>query len=310
MRLIALADIHLTDKNFGCRADNVVETQIEKLESLLDFIKNNDEEVELVVAGDLFDKPRSWFLLPKIINLLDDYLDQPVLAVFGQHDTYLYSEGTRSNTSLGVLEAAGFVKILNETPMVSTSEKTSVNYYGCSFGQEIPEPKDPKAFNILVIHANISDIELNPNQEYRKANIFLRDQSKYNLIICGDQHRTFSKKEKERLIVNSGPMIRKTSDLFLHEPGYWIIDINGKKINHQWATLPFEHHDNCIRVAGRETERATSSIDMMDEFISSIKEVQEKGTDFLAILQNFLEAFDGGENVKEILSSMLMEKMK
>ena len=119
-------------------------------------------------SGDVFDRPRSWELLPQVISLLKKYPDVKIYGVYGgkNHDTYLHSNETRHKTNLGILERSGLIEILNDKGLsiggIIEPNKYRVLIYGVSYGEEIPKVEKfyKNQINILVIHAPIT-IDIN-----------------------------------------------------------------------------------------------------------------------------------------------------
>ena len=97
MKLAMISDPHILIHKPIARLDDAVTTIFKKMNFILKYCKDNS--CNLLIAGDLTDKPRSWALLPRVLDMFSNYPDIKVFAVFGQHDTYLYSEETRDNAS-------------------------------------------------------------------------------------------------------------------------------------------------------------------------------------------------------------------
>jgi len=231
MKLLLLSDVHLSSKTPIGRLDDYRKTCLRKFEYVLKYARKINASV--LQAGDLFDKPRDWFILLDIVQLLKRYNDVRFYTVFGQHDTYMYSIENRDYTSMGVLAYNNLVYILDSTPL--GTEHPLI--WGVSFNPDlkIPEPanknhkRDPQ---ILVAHATISDQALYPGQAYYSAKKFLQDYKAFDLILCADIHRHFYFSDKGRYLVNTGPMMRKEASHynFSHEPCFYVYDTETKKL--------------------------------------------------------------------------------
>jgi len=221
MKLALLSDPHLLIHKPKARLDDAIATAFKKMNFVLKYCKDNN--ANLIIAGDLTDKPRSWNLLPRVLDLFSNYSDVKVFAVFGQHDMYLYSEETRDKTILGALYNAGLVELLSSKPI----SLSNVELYGCNYGEKVPKIIDKKKKNILVIHAPIAEKALYTKHDYISARSFLKDNKDYKIIFCGDIHVGFCLGDRTgRTILNTGPMIRKTADKynFIHEPCFYTYD--------------------------------------------------------------------------------------
>ena len=208
MKLLLISDLHLSSKVPVSRKDNTVNTQFRKLKYVLDYAKENGCLV--LQAGDFFDKPRDWYVLSAVISLLrDDYRELlPIYVVYGQHDTYFYSDEVRSATSLGVLHSAGIVRVLTKDPVVFND---GLMLYGASYGEDVKDIVVEKSANhvvVLVIHAPIVSESQWPGDQYIYSKKFLRENSQFDLVLCGDIHQMVAVCEGNRWLVNTGPMVR------------------------------------------------------------------------------------------------------
>lgn len=264
MKIILLSDLHLLWHNPIARLDNAKKTQQQKFRYALKTAKK--EGAIILQAGDFFDRPRSWMLLPEIIDILKQY-KVPIYGVMGQHDTYFYNEETKQNTSLGILEKVKLLHLLNEKPTIL---EHNIHVYGVSFHQEIPVPIEKDKFNILVIHAPIAEEALFPNHDYLDARTFMKKHDGYEIILAGDIHRFFC---IQKTILNCGPLFRKeaTEYNFQHEPGFFIYDSIEETLD--WHMVP---HEPAEKVLDRSQIKTTKQAkQMLDEFVDGIE-----GTDF------------------------------
>jgi DNA repair exonuclease SbcCD nuclease subunit len=300
-KIIAISDIHTMTQNPLCRKDDLPIVQYEKLHFVFSYASRHN--CSIFVAGDLFDNPRSWYVLAAFLDFLNNYPEVKVFAVFGQHDTYMYSEETKGATMLGALVLSGRVVQLGP-------EKRAVNgihCYGASFGQEAPKPIDPTAKNLLLIHATIGTNDLYPGQSLENAETFLRMHRDYDLIICGDVHRKFCYRKGARSIVNSGPMIRKTAEeySFIHKPGFWVVN-HRLSFKPKWVEIP---HRPASEVLSREhIEDATRNSQMLDEFAEKVLRQAENGVGkagFNVIVNKLMQAKGVTNRMREILATTM-----
>jgi DNA repair exonuclease SbcCD nuclease subunit len=295
MKFILVSDVHLLSKNPVARIDNLVEAQVAKLECVLRLAEQ--EQMVILQAGDLFDKPRSWTTLEIATRLLRRY-NAIMMNVYGQHDTYMYSDETRGRTSLGVLANAGLIHLLCDTPW---NPEAGVSVYGANYGHYLPAP-ERSTFNVGVIHAGISDAPLWPGHEYTHADKYLAANYGYDLILCGDIHRKFEVWDGGRLLVNTGPMLRKEASEYNmgHMPQVAIFDTVTRKL--EWVSLPAEP---ARAVLSREhIERRDDAEDLLDEFVAKIKsDTKEKsGVSFIENLWKFVSDNEIDKDVVDVLA--------
>lgn len=297
MNLILMSDTHLLWDKPAARTDDAHATQLQKFIFVLDYAKKNNSTI--VIAGDMFDKPRSWHLLPIITSLLKDY-NVPIFLCWGQHDVYMYSELSKDKTNLGVLAKARLVTTLNEQPLQISKEP--VFFYGCSYGQDVPEIRDKNKFNILVIHAGITDKALWSGQDYLDATKFLQ-QHDFDLIVCGDIHQKFCIGDKGGYICNSGPLLRKEASIynFTHKPGFYTFNTESVSAP-EFVEVP---HRPAEEVLSRtHIEYAESAESALNEFVSSIEKSEVEDEDFRVNLMSFMKSNQLSKGVIELLTEV------
>lgn len=296
MKLAEVSDAHMLLKNPIARIDDAIAAQMRKIRFILDWCRQND--ASLIFAGDLSNKPRSWYLLPEMMDLFMEYDSIKKYAIFGQHDVYMYSEKAKVSTSLGILEKAGLISILSDYPLLVDE---GVCLYGCSYGREIPEP-NPSCMSILVIHAPIAAEALWPGQNYMDALQFLKKHDDFDYIICGDIHQKFLKKYKGHFIMNSGSLIRKEATLynFTHKPGFFVIDTNSDD-EPEFIEVP---HDPAELVLSRTHIDYNAEADsMLDEFIGGIEGIDvDDGITIVDNLRKFIR-----DNKKQMRKGAIFE---
>ena len=310
MKLALISDLHLRLDNPRARLDNVHETQKRKMEYVLQWCRGKG--VDLLQAGDFFHKPRGWYSTSAWMDFFHS-LSMPgycALAVFGQHDQYMYSTENRKATALGILMSADIVALLGSEPMQYASDSL-VHVYGASYDQEVPEVKDKKAVNILVIHKMIVDKKAWATQEdCVYAPEFLNTHKDFDLILCGDLHRKFkfeSADGKGRIICNTGPLTRMTADKynFSHAPGFFEYNTNTRKL--KWHEIPHEPAEAVLTRDHIEQEQERTL--KLDEFVEAVRKGEiESGTSFGDNLAMLIKQEKVNDGVKGILSRVMEGK--
>lgn len=229
--IIFLSDMHIVGDNPICRTDNLVQEQISKLDFIVNFANENDAII--LSSGDQTDTPRNFISLYILSEGLKN-LKTEFLCCFGQHDKYMR---TNNPNSISLIIKLGLAKKLSSEPY----QINGINIYGCDFGEDPIEPKTKN--NILVVHDSITTKELAiKHVDFKDAIEYLQVNSKYDIIICGDIHRRFKVQDSNRIIVNSGPMVRKdASEYFInYSPGFYFLN-EGKM---RFVKIP--HNKDCI----------------------------------------------------------------
>jgi len=162
-----------------------------------------------------------------------------MLGVLGQHDVSFHSVETFGKAAVGVMEAAEFWVLLSDKPY---SLPDGVSIYGAHYGQQVPEPVNAEAFNILVVHASIGSQPLFPGHDLTLPENFLRRHPKYGLVICGDYHYSFDVELGKRRIINAGCLLRKTASLrdLEHVPKVAIVSC-GKEMELEIEWIAVKH---------------------------------------------------------------------
>jgi len=300
MKAILLSDGHLLWEKPVSRIDDVKSVQFIKWGFVLEYAHIN--KCIILQAGDFFNRPRSWYLLPEVMKLLKKHREVPIYCVFGQHDTYMYSEKTREATSLGIVEIADMVHVLGNKPVL----ENGVDLYGCSYGQEVPKVKKDRTRipAILVIHAPIAEKALWPGQQYMDATDFIKKHEEFDVILCGDIHQSFRLRYKGRWIVNTGPLIRREATLynFAHRPGFFVYDSVDESM--AWMEIPHRPAEEVLSRMHLEYEKEGESI--LNEFIASISSADiDEGADFIDNLWKFVKKNKIKRSVTDLLAEVV-----
>jgi hypothetical protein len=145
-----------------------------------------------------------------------------LVTIHGQHDQSYHLKS--DNTPIAVLDEANVINLLPQSGWCCSMQ--DVDFYGCSYGEEIPKPNSPGRFSILVIHKMISDKDYwNGHVQYASVQWMLNQCKDYNLIISGDNHKSFHSFGIEKTaLVNCGSLMRSTIAQSDHIPNVWVFD--------------------------------------------------------------------------------------
>lgn len=232
MKLILLSDPHLTSKQPRSRLDNVLSTSLKKIEYVFRYA--NRIKAHILCSGDLSNTSRDILLLFKLISIITKYSNVKLLNIWGQHEQS--NRNKNVPTLLGILLRAKLITILNNKNQYKID---NTNIYGCGWKEKIPKVISTKN-NVLVIHAPIAIKPLWQGHQYYSAERFLEKNDEFDLILCGDIHRSFLISKEDRIICNTGPMMRLDATKYnlTHKPKFYIYDTETKKI--QIKIIPHE----------------------------------------------------------------------
>lgn len=222
MKILNFSDAHLRDTRPRRRTDNYQETQIRKLQWIMNLA--NKEGAMVTCSGDLLDKPvlgesiKSW--------LISEFYPMKIYTVVGQHEELQRTFDEKC--SLNLLSIVGTVTICYDEPVVMGND---ICIYGSSWGEQIPEVYDPSHFNVLLIHKLISNKDYwNGYVPYNDAKAFLKEHKDYDIIFSGDNHKSFIVEYKDRYLVNCGSMMRSNIDQADHKPMCVIFDTDTREL--------------------------------------------------------------------------------
>jgi len=298
MKILACGDLHITDKKPVNRTDDYFETLSNKLDFI--FLTATKKQCEIIIfPGDIFDSHRAndflkSFLIDKIIT---NGYDGNVFCVYGQHDMR-YHSSDRNNTPLNVLNASGTIGILNDDPMLVNN----VDFYGASFGEEIPKVITPNSFNVLVIHKMIIQDKLWKDQEeFTRANILLRN-TEYDLIISGDNHQYFTAKVKDKTLINCGSLMRSNIGQVDHKPGIVVFDTKNRSMEEIQIPIKDFYDVMNMQTAIQSKERDQE----MEAFIATLSGDNEiSGLDFTNNLARYVKENKVPKAVKSIIEEIM-----
>lgn len=297
MKFLLLSDIHATSKNPIGRKDNVMATFFTKFTSILEYAKKH--KCIILQAGDFFDKERDWYLLFNIMKLLNKY-KVPIYSVFGQHDSYLYSNINKTPTTLSVLNRTGLIKMLWRAPV---KVGRGIKIYGSSWQKPIPKPDDTNPLNILVTHAPVYTNPLFPKHKFTKVERFAKQNSGYKLILVGDIHRQFVYMNETTHVVNTGPMLRLDAIEYNshHRPAAFVYDSKQDTLNK--ISIPHKRWEEVLDYSHITKEDPT--IAARTEWIRLIKEHQIASPNIKTNIRNAIKKHPISRRGKEILMEVM-----
>lgn len=271
MEFALLSDVHASSKNSIGRKDDLVETFFDKFAHVISYCSENN--LTLLQAGDLLDRPRDWTVLYRLMGLLDDYRSVQIFCVFGQHDMYMRADTSKTPTSLGILERAGMVHLLGTEP-VQPNEYERVYLYGASYNEETPRVTKQTAHgcNLLVAHAPICERPLwHGHQNFKTPQVYAKKNSDFEMILVGDIHREFTYATASTIIVNTGPMLRREANEYNleHEPCFYTYDTEDKLLVRH--VIPHEPAEDVL--TRTHIERAEHNEETLVEFVELLEKI-------------------------------------
>ena len=307
MKIFAFGDIHARDSKPRYRSDDYEDTLFGKIKWGIDLAIEKQCE-HIILPGDIFETHRAsnnviWKLI-KLMLFDDSNSFDNFLGVIGNHDAPFHNL-LSTNCPINILRAAGAFLLLHKDIVYKSGE---VDFYGASWGEDIPKIKDENAFNVLVIHKMIiGEDKLWEGQENYVTARTLLAKNKFDLIISGDNHQTFVSEYKGKTLLNMGSLGRMTAAQIDHKPTVAIYNTDTR--NYELFEVPIKPASEVFNLEEikykKEVAQENAKIKEYINILSNDGEKQE--WNYIDNLHNFMYSANTNDAVKEIVLSTLEE---
>lgn len=277
----------------------------------MEFIFEQALKFEAVIlqAGDLSDSPRDWFVLSCFALLLRKYNEVKFYCIPGQHDTYMRSPIDEAPTTMGVLIKAGLIHLLSSKATVFEDfEGERIKVYGAGWREKIPIMSGSEK-KILVAHASVAEGALFPGHNYIDLYNFLSWEVNSGVILVGDVHRKFQAEVDGRIILNTGPLIRREASEYnmTHDPGFFLYDTrNEGSIEH--IVVPHKSADEVFSRIKKKEVNEERKIDLR-ETIAIIKDLQgDRSINIKNIVAKALESNKISDFAKKVIMEAFVDE--
>ena len=198
---ILTSDWHLRETQPTCRTDDFWRTQWTKV----DFVRHLQQEHNCPVfhAGDLF---HHWKPSPQLLSYAIACIPDEFYTIYGQHDLPQHNWEARDKSGIWTMETA----------------RTLKTFKGVHWGQE----PDINKLSIKIHHREVlvwhkmvwQGKRLWPGQKDPSTIAVLKKYPEYDLILTGDNHKTFVEEYGKQILVNPGSLTRQKADQIDHKP--------------------------------------------------------------------------------------------
>lgn len=217
---ILTADIELRAFPPSCRIDDHWAAQERKIAWLRDLAA--EHECPILDAGDLFDKKYKSHPSHELLGWVIANLPRPFYTIPGNHDLPGKSIDNYKNSAMAVLNMSKVLKVHYQLPveLLWVPESPYVKLYSFPWGVSFEKYEVQKGyFNIALIHVMVyEEFEPFPGCDGYSAKEVMDLLPDFDLIITGHNHQTFTRKEKGRVLVNPGSLMRNDADQIDHKP--------------------------------------------------------------------------------------------
>ena len=278
---IFCSDLHLREDTPTCWTGDF---QLEQWTALA-FIKNLQEQYQIPVyiAGDIF---HVWKSSPWLLSMAMQHFPEQAFCIAGQHDLPQHAMSLIEKSGLFTLAKAGYVTLLDE----------------CNWGQE---PKEGSYYfenydcHLLVWHNLTYLSKPFPGASGGMAEGILRKYDKFPIILCGDNHQSFTVEYQGRRLVNPGNITRQTADQADFQPrvALWYAADNSI----EWVNLPIQEGVISRSHIDKKDERDAR----IDAFVSKLNGEYVAELSFEDNLKQFFAVNNVRDQIKEIIYKSL-----
>jgi DNA repair exonuclease SbcCD nuclease subunit len=286
MIILCTGDWHIRANRPENRIDNYKKSLFKKLEWIL------NQEFTVLQPGDFFDSPMAPYSLTlETTQFLKTFCYTPIYTVFGQHDLRYHT--SKENSPLALLNEVEQVEVIGIKNIMD------ISIYGCSWGEEIPKITTNSRINILLIHKMIVDEKLWAEQEgHTWANHILANNN-FDLIVSGDNHKSFIVEWGDKILVNCGSLMRSRIDQKDHKPMIVTYDTDTKEVEYQY--IPVKPIEEVMDLKEKEKERNEE----LEAFVKGLSQQKEMGLNFVESLFQFIEDNKIDNSIKTYIEESL-----
>ena len=298
MQVILVGDIHLSGQKPLARTDDVVSVQFEKVDEVVSIA--NQYGCSIISVGDIFNTS---IISNSLLSQLGDILNRlknPLYFVCGNHDLLYHSMDMFERTSLGML-------YYNNQKIKHVSE---LEFDSGDWNM----PIDNKHSDVLVIHQAIikPDMVGGNSSWILKDTEFARDITtdkelqKYKLIICGHWHKQYTFKYKNTLVINPGPLVRRSVNE-IDEPTIQLLDLNTlkSKIIKLKSVKPTED----VLTDKHIEEKSIKTKTDISNFVQALQ-TKTMTTSFLANLMELIESGQLDKDIEKLLREYIAKYLE
>jgi len=280
-KFIACSDIHIRKTTPIARKDLFYSSHRRKLAWLFKLAQDNNAAI--VCGGDVFDTVSiPHYIIEDIVSLALRY-DVQLLTVYGQHDLRYHVYSSYKNTPLAILLTALHNKHLDIQPFVNDV----VAIQGASWGRPIPDVI-PGKLNILATHRMVTENGglWEGHTDFKTGNDLL-NLTKYDIIVSGDNHKSFICEKDSRFVVNSGSFARTTTLQIEYEPRVVLFTVKDSGITYEWIKVPIREHALVFKeeVIEEYHDKLALTQEQLQAFTTQLNSYKMEKPDFMYNLQ-------------------------
>jgi predicted phosphodiesterase len=270
---IFLSDVHIMERVPLCRTDNFLNVIVNKMEQL----KKVQEKYRcpIFIGGDIFDVSRMAKASDVFWIKFFESFKNKIIAIPGQHDIPNHNIEKIFDSSLGVIDVA--CENFSLIPLAFEQLET--------FNWKFGGIKRKIGMIHKLFHHKKEDIikDSSGNKLSSSAKVFLRKHLDCDVILSGDNHKTFVVEYENKILINPGSVFRMRADQIDHRPCVFLYDAEKNKVTPEYFQIKED-------VVTREhLEKKEDRQDRMDAYINKLNEEENIGISFSKNLENIFK---------------------
>jgi len=230
--LIITSDWHLRDSNPVCRTDNFQKAQWNKIKQI--YYLSYELGIPVYHAGDLFEHWKtSPYLLNKTIHYLSPFGMDYIHTIIGNHDMPQHCIDNMDKSGLQTLFECGIINKLEDQMDWGTYPKECAckNIY---YGHHKEQNKRKVIFCHIMTYKGKKPWPGCSDPECQEVFDLFPEA---DLIVTGHNHKTFTAKKGNQLLVNPGSLTRHKADQIEHKPCVFLYDAQQHKLKRHYLDI-------------------------------------------------------------------------
>ena len=296
MKILIGSDFHFRSNKPIARVDDYRETQHKEIMWLKELSKDYET---FISAGDIVHSYVERARPMEFYNYLLQNLPDNMYTIYGNHDVYGSDISTTDNTTVGALVNAGKIKILDS--LLYNVDSGDVRIDGFHYGQEPNEDeKISRNLTKIAVWHNLVLQESHPFIKAPSAEEILKKYPGYDLMIIGDNHKTFIVVDGHRVLLSPGSFKIDTADQIDFKPCLFEYDLYKKELK------PIAVPDFGVKISVEHIEKKNARSERQDLLPQKFRELEDISLDFEANLNNWMiqnEDTKVNESIQEWLTA-------
>jgi len=292
--LILTSDWHLMEKQPKCREDNFWETQWNKIKQIGKL--SNKYKIPMYHSGDLLDYWRSSpYLLNKIIKEFKIF-KYGFYSIIGNHDQPSHNLEQMNRSGLQTLFDCHVINKLQDQMDWGVDLKECKNKY-IYYSHNKEKEKRSIVFAHIMTYKGKKPW---PNCTDPECNELFDMFPDTDLIVTGHNHKTFTARKGNQLLVNPGSLTRHKADQIDHKPCVFLYSAKYHKLHKHYLDIK----QNVISREHIETKNRK------DKRITAFIEKLAQGWDLDLSFDQNMEKVLSTEKIKKKIKNIIYEWME